>query len=602
MALLGLITLVSFTAHAQFWKKQNQALLPEDQAFTASVSLENNSLLIRWEIADEYYMYRDQFQVVSNTPGLKLGAAQYPQGVIENDPEFGKVVVYFNAVEYSVPFDISSNLFVNGSDLKLELKGQGCNKTVGVCYPPQNRSISLTNVTFSSDQQKKSALNPNVSIEKALPDRSSTQQSSTGDTAKSFWGYVITALGAGILLSFTPCVLPMIPILAGVIAGQSNPSKLRSGWLAICYVAGTIITYAIAGWVAGASGTQLQAYFQSPWFIGIICGFLVILAASLFGLFKIQLSSSVQTTLNSASFNSRSASVSSLALGLISALIVGACVSPILIITLGAAITQGDPILGAAIMSAMALGMGSLLIVFGFGAGWLLPKTGAWMNQIQILFGFMVLGVTIFIASAIPSVPSLYLWAALLFWCGSFLLRFAYELQTNLTASLIFGAGIAALLWASMALIGANTGGNDILKPLSSVALSNKQSKQTVAKLPFAVVTSAGEAKQQLETAKANGQPALVDFYADWCLDCKRMDKTTFLQASVHEALRGWVLIKVDVTTTNEDSEAAKKHFEIFGPPATLFFSPDGNEQLNLRQYGYLSETEFLTLIAQIKR
>jgi len=280
----------------------------------------------------------------------------------------------------------------------------------------------------------------------AKSDRPSTEQklvaANTGPE-KSFWAYVLAALGAGVLLSFTPCVLPMIPILAGVIAGQQNPSKMRSGWLAICYVGGTIVTYAIAGWVAGASGTQLQAHFQNPWVIGAICALLVVLAASLLGAFKIQLPSSIQTKLSGTSVNSSSASFSSFTLGLISALVVGACVSPILILTLGAAISKGDPVLGAAIMSAMALGMGLLLILFGFGAGWLLPRAGAWMQQIQVLFGFMVIGVAIYIAGFIDAVPVLYLWSALLLWAGFYIWHMTGEISSAIANSAFRASSLA---------------------------------------------------------------------------------------------------------------------------------------------------------------
>ena len=269
--------------------------------------------------------------------------------------------------------------------------------------------------------------------------------------------------------------------------------------------------------------------------------------------------------------------------------------SPILIVTLGAAISQGDPVLGAGIMSAMALGMGVLLILFGFGAGWLLPRTGAWMNQIQVLFGFMVLGVAIYLTSFIEEVPTLYLWAALLLWTGSYLMRFAQQVSAELINALLRGLGIATLLWGAMALIGATTGGKEILSPLNTLSLSNSVAAPTK-KLPFSVVTNADQAKQHLEKAKQQGQPVLVDFYADWCLDCKRMDRTTFLSSEVHAAMKGWSLIKIDVTDTNKNSEFVKKYFDVFGPPATLFFDHNGKEQQSLRQYGYLNVEEFISL------
>ncbi len=580
-----------FAAQAQFWKKQAQTLLPDHEAFIETAYVEGNEIKVAWQIADDYYMYRDQFNAIPISPGLEFGDVSFPPGVVENDPEFGDVVVYFNRVEYSLPIKkLAANVKTGDAEIEFELKAQGCNKPVGVCYAPQTRPVKLV-----VDPSLFSSSEPSVDPDNAKPIPSITEKAK----AKSFWSYVFAALGAGVLLSFTPCVLPMIPILAGIIAGQNKPSKLQSGWLATCYVLGTIVTYAIAGWVAGASGTQLQAHFQNPWVIGIICLFLVVLATSLFGAFKIQLPSSIQTKLNTTSVNSKSASISSFGLGLISALVVGACVSPILIITLGAAIQQGDPVLGSAIMSAMALGMGSLLILFGFGAGWLLPRTGAWMNNIQVLFGFMVLGVAIFIASAINQVPTLYLWAVLLLWSGSYLLKFASQLTIDLLSSLIKAGGLGALLWGAMALIGATSGGNDILNPLTTLNMSNGQLNIKNDKLPFKIVTNAQQAKEELAAASSLNKPVLVDFYADWCLDCKRMDRTTYLKPSVADALQRWSLIKIDVTKTNKDSEDVKRYFEVFGPPATLFYKGNGQEEQNLRQYGYLNETDFLSLVNQ---
>jgi len=530
-------------------------------------------------------MYRDQFAVESSTPGAQFGPLQFPEGVVEDDPEFGKVVVYFYNTELTAPIE---SLPATGEQLELTIKAQGCNKPVGVCYPPQTRTLRV-----NFDAKSHSSIEPSTTT---------VNQFQHGGPEKTFWGYVLAAFGAGILLSFTPCVLPMIPILLGVIAGQKNPSKLQSGWLAACYVAGTVLVYAIAGWFAGLSGTQLQAYFQSPWVIGFICMLLIGLAASLFGAFKIQLPSSLQTKLNSTSVDSKSASVTSFVLGVISSLVVGACVSPILILTLGAAISKGDPVLGSAIMSAMAMGMGTLLILVGFGAGWILPKAGAWMNQIQILFGFMVLGAAIYIASFIDGVPTLYLWAALLLSAGTYTWQIAKPDMSPLLGAMLRAVSIASILWGSMALIGGATGSDSILQPLASVSVTQGRSGATKTKVPFTRVTTLDDAKGLLSNAKAANKPVLVDFYADWCLDCKRMARTTFTEPEVHSALQDWALIEIDVTQTNSDSEEVKQFFDVFGPPATLFIKSNGEEHSDLRQYGYLKKADFLAIIERSKQ
>ena len=592
-AVFYLVLSAEFTpAQAQLFGASTQKLLPEEEAFGVTATVVNGRIIVNWSIARDYYMYRDQFRIQSSDPSVTIGEITFPQGKIEDDPEFGEVEVYFFNVELSAP--------INGSQstTEISLLGQGCNKPVGICYPPQTRVQ-----TVQLDALALTPLASNLSNE----DNNSSAQTAPNETGnqeskKTFWGYVLTALGAGILLSFTPCVLPMIPILAGVIAGQQNPSKLRSGWLALCYVLGTIVTYAIAGWVAGAAGTQLQAHFQNPWVIGFICSLLLVLAASLFGWFKIQLPSSVQSKLTGAQSQTRSASISSFILGLISALVVGACVSPILIVTLGAAITQGDPVLGAAIMAAMAAGMGVLLILFGFGAGWILPKTGIWMESIQVLFGFMVLGVAIFLLGIFPTVAVLYLWTALLLCTGFYLWQLASDAKSNLTISVLRALSVVSLLWGSMALVGGVTGGNDILTPLDSVTLSSRAGSNTnspIKSINFQTTTTLAGAQQLLADAKAQGKPVLVDFYADWCLDCKRMHKTTFKETSVIDALDSWSVVEIDVTETSKNSEEVKRFFNVFGPPATLFFKSNGDELADLRQYGYLSEKDFLTILGR---
>lgn len=604
-----MLCLFASVAQAQFWQKKQPTLLPEAEAFQVVASIDESGLLaVDWTIAEDYYMYRDQFAVelalqagtMSTQPVMRIGELLFPEGVVEDDPEFGEVEVYFYNALLSAPLLLSEKQ----NRLELVVKGQGCNKPVGVCYPPITRQISLEipqQIRLVSDINA-----PNnelgaasVSLDQASNDSAGSANENANDGSnKSFSGYVLSAFLAGVLLSFTPCVLPMIPILAGVIAGQGHTSRWRSGWLAICYVGGTIVTYIFAGALAGATGAQLQAYFQNVWVVGFICLLLLLLAASLFGFYRIELPTSLQTRLNQTSGSGRSASISSFVLGLISALVVGACVSPVLILALGAAIQQGDPVLGGAIMGSMALGMGTLLILFGFGAGWILPRAGAWMNQIQILFGFMVLGVAIYLLGSFPATPVLYLWAGLLLVSGFYVWHLATQISQPISGSIARAVSALLVIWGAMSIIGGSLGGTDVLRPLQTFASAQGTTAQS--KLPFKVSYSLEEVQAHMQSAQQNSQPILIDFYADWCLDCKRMDKTTFLDPKVQAALAGWQLIKIDVTDTSERSEEVKRYFEVFGPPATLFFSSTGIEIESLRQYGYINDTNFIELVGRV--
>jgi len=588
LLLLGL----SMPASAQFWSNNQVQLLPEEEAFSVVSSINDQAhLIVNWSIADDYYMYRDSLKIEAITNGVVIGEISFPQGVIEDDPEFGEVEVYFYNIELNAALGSSSQA-LPGGPIELILYGQGCNKPVGVCYPPMQRTVSL-----AAPEQLQAASASNVIAAAQVETNNSpfSAAPTNAELSKSFFAYVMAAFGAGILLSFTPCVLPMIPILAGVIAGQGTTTKMQSGMLAVCYVAGTIVTYIIAGALAGATGAQLQAYFQNIWVIGFICCLLILLAASLFGWFKIQLPSSLQTRLQTTSTSSKSASMSSFGLGLISALVVGACVSPVLILALGAAITKGDPVLGAAIMGAMATGMGLLLILFGFGAGWILPKAGPWMNQVQKLFGLMVLGVAVYLIDILGVFPGLYLWAALLLVSGFFLWNIATQINSDIFKSGVKAVSAATIGWGLMALVGASLNGVSILNPLEN--LGNGGSSNQQQSVEFAVTTQLSEVVTMLEQAKQSEQAVLVDFYADWCLDCKRMDRSTYQEAEVINSLANWSRIKIDVTETNQDSEELKRFFSVFGPPATVFIRPNGTEYQGLRQYGYLDKENFLQLI-----
>ena len=426
---------------------------------------------------------------------------------------------------------------------------------------------------------------------------------------------LLAAFGTGLLLTFTPCVLPMIPILSSVIVGSSDRhvTKLEGGMLSSAYVLGTAVTYTIAGVLAGASGDQLQAYFQHPAAIITFSGVLFFLALSMFGFYELQLPAFLQSKLHEHSadihLKTKHTKVGALfgvfGMGLIAALIVGACVSPLLISALGVAIANRDPLLGGGIMFSMALGMGVILIAIGVGAGFLLPKAGAWMEKVKHVFGVMLLAVAIYLLGVLPEVPVLLLWAALLIVTGVYL-GATQGLPTAASGwrYLWKGIGTLLLIWGVLALIGGFSGERDILKPLpqASIAALTGPTAQSQAsdEAHFVRVTNLTELDTRLTQAAAQGKPVLLDYYATWCTDCIRMEKTTFRDARVRKALARFALIQADVTETNDDTRALKGRYGILGPPATLFFDSQGRAQMNLQFYGYRDAEELSVMLTKV--
>jgi thiol:disulfide interchange protein DsbD len=571
-------------------------LLPETEAFQViAQTSDSGRLQVAWRIAPEYYMYQDKFSVVAVTEGVKLGEPTFPAGKVEEDELFGRVEVYFDDVEFELPI---TALPADAESIDLVLHGQGCNKPVGVCYPPQKRPYSL-NVSGVVPGAGSSS----TPVAAAISDAgAAVGVAGVVEEETSLWGYVLTAFWAGVLLTFTPCVLPLVPILSGIIAGQGDVSRARGGILAVTYVLGTATTYTATGIVAGATGAQLQAYFQNPIAIGAICLLLIALAFSLFGAYQIQMPSALQSRIQSRTQGIGSGSLSMVfILGLLSALIVGACVSPLLIVALGAAIQQGDPILGGAMLFSLSMGMGVLLIAFGFGAGWLIPKAGAWMERVTQMFGFMLLGVAIYLIGNTGLFPTLILWAVWLAVVGCFALVLAEEFSGNaLWRSCLKGFGIVLIVWAAASTVGALTGARDVLSPLDAVVRPPAQGTVTNAEELFSSVKNNEELDQQLASAAQAGRPVMIDFYADWCVDCIRMLRTTFLDQGVQAALEDWVMIKVDVTDPGGTAEEIKSRYGVFGPPATLYVDGAGNEVIAMRRYGYMKPDVLLDHIAPL--
>ena len=601
----SITSLTDLTSSTAANEGQAEPVDPETAFMVTLAARGNDALNARFDIADCCYLYRDKIKFAlasangSPLPAdLRLGDYTLPPGQTKTDEFIGKTEVYHQGFEVALPI---VGLGTQDRDLSLRLDYQGCSeKGVVICYPP---------VTKTYDVRLRGGV---LSVASAVePPPAAPTVPVTRDTRK-FMLAVLFAFGAGLLLTFTPCVLPMVPILSSMLVGQGDThiGKLRGGLMSYSYVLGTAVTYTAVGVIAGLTGEQLQAYFQNPWAIGTFSTILVLLALSLFGFYELQMPGFIQSHLHHRTHHLKGGSyIGVFILGLFSALIVGACVSPVLISALGVAITSQDPVLGGAIMFALAHGQGAILIGLGVGAGFLLPKVGKWMDSVKHLFGAMLIGVAIYLLGYIPEVPVLLLWAALLI-ISAVYLGATQSLPKEATGwqYLWKGIGTFLLIWGTLALLGGFTGNRDILRPLplaaaplSVVAGAGGVAVPAAAERPFERLYTLRDLEDRLAAAKAAGKPVIVDYYASRCTDCVRMEKSTFADARVRAELQRFVRLQPDVTNSGDaEVEAMKKRFKVYGPPAIVFLDSQGQQRGDVPAYGFHDAEEMLTLLGRL--
>lgn len=560
-------------------------LLTAEQAFVLSADIEQQadgqaSILANWTIADEYYLYQHQFKFSAITEGVVLGEPQIPPGKAKTDAVFGDVEVYYQNVEIRIPI-----IEAPAGPFEVELRNQGCAE-IGLCYPPQKNILSFTLPEASNlpDAASTAAENSGSAPTKASPSGDGSSELAELLNRSPLWAVLVFA-GLGVLLSFNPCSYPMYPILSRIIVGQgANITRRKGIALSVAYVLPMAAMYAIAGALIALAGQNLFAAFQSPIWLGAVIAILLLLSLSMFGFYELQLPASLQTKLNNISENQQSGSYAGAAvMGAISALVVGACVLPPLTAALLFISQSGNVALGATAMFAFGLGMGVPLIAIGFSAGWLLPKAGAWMENIKRVFGLLLIAAAIYIASRlIPETLTLALWGVLLIGSGLWL----GALKTNQQGKALLAqlTGIVALVWGALALAGAAQGNTDLLKPLA-------RSDSTVAH-PEAEWLYANN-KAELEALLQQHPKAMVDIYADWCIPCKVMEKTVFPNPDVQAALADRTLIQVDVTDDNTAHKQLKAAFNIINPPTVMFFD-NANEVKGTRITGEVNAEQFL--------
>ncbi|HEX9720069.1 MAG TPA: protein-disulfide reductase DsbD [Ramlibacter sp.] len=577
-------------------------LLPPEQAFQLAVQARDaETLIAQLTPAKDYYLYRDRISFsVQEPPGIMVAGVRFPKGKPKADPTFGTVEVFHD------PFDVVIRLQRSGEPadrLTLRASYQGCNEPLGVCYPPIEKTISvaLSNAVASGAPSQAAQETPGGASESSAPPRSDSSEDGSFRrlfTGGSTWALVAAFFGFGLLLAFTPCMLPMIPILSGIIVGQGHTMTRRHALgLSAVYVLGMAITYAAAGVAAGLAGTLLAAYLQTPWVLGSFAAIFVLLALSMFGFYELQLPTSLQSRLASAGSRVKGGRVAgAFLMGVLSAVIVGPCVAAPLAGALLYIGQTGDTIFGGLALFSMAVGMGVPLLVVGATAGALLPKAGPWMVSVKRLFGVMMLALAIYLVSpVIPLVAQQLLWAVLLIVSAVFL-HAIDPLPHDAPGHrrLFKGVGVIGLAGGVALLIGALSGSKDLLQPLGGLGGAPVEVRRELAFVP---VKSVADLDARLQAAR--GRPVMLDFWAEWCVSCKEMDRFTFSDAQVQARLKNVLLLRADVTANSADDQALLRRFSLFGPPGIVFFDTRGTE-LAYRVIGFEPPQKFLASLDRV--
>jgi len=596
----------------------DEEFLPLDKAFKVDVEVKDEYTLVAdFAPASSYYLYRDKIAfALPKESGISIARVALPRGEMKSDPNFGDTEVFHQPFQAVLTLDRKG--VTSGQRLQLEARYQGCSEK-GLCYPPAKKTFELTlagvrpaSGTASgagrSAPLAKQGAAPTVETESTpLPARAASDEPAASESLNEaskmtgilksgrYWLVMASFFGAGLLLSFTPCVLPMVPILSGIIVGQGRRVTRKVAFLlTLTYVVGMAVTYALAGVGAGLSGTLLSNALQNPWVLGAFAALFVALSLSMFGLYELQLPAAFQSRLADTSNKVGGGTLWGVfTMGVLSALIVGPCVAAPLAGALLYINQTRDAFLGGTALFALALGMGVPLLVVGLSAGTLLPKAGAWMQTIKSLFGVMLLGLAIWIISpVIPSTVHMLLWAGLLI-VSAMYLHAIDPLPHNASGPhrLWKGVGVIALLIGVALLAGALSGGRDILQPLAGLR-AGAAALEVEGQPKFERIRSLAELDRRV--AQAGGRPVMLDFYADWCVSCKEMERFTFSDRQVRSRMGRMLLLQADVTANADQDQELLKRFGLFGPPGILFFGSDGQEVERARVIGFQPAGKFV--------
>jgi len=575
-----LILLFSLPAYAGLFDSQpsptlgvlnNSAdFLPVREAFRLDlVDTSPEQVKLRFVAAEGYYLYRHQFKFNSKTPGVVIGEAKLPAGKQKTDDYFGEVEVYYGVLDVGLPVQ-------NPEDrpFSLQVTYQGC-ADKGLCYPPETESFDIGGTPLAAP----AASDPSTSV---------------NAKAELSWRSMALFFLAGLGLTFTPCVLPMLPILSGVVL-RGQIGGMRSFGLSLAYVLPMAAGFAVLGALMGVFGAELnlQARLQSPWILIPFALFFVTFAMAMFGLFELRLPQVVGDRLERIAGNAKGGSfVGAALLGTVSSLLVSPCVSAPLAGALLYISASGDAWGGGLKLFALGLGMGTPLILFAIGGGALLPKSGPWMVTVRNVFGVLLLAVAVWMLERVlPGSLALALWGLLAAGTALFLgtLEFNQKSARQKLAQLL---GLLLLVYALAAWVGALQGGSDPLRPLAQVAPAAGGGLATETE-SWRTVTTPAELDAQLSAAQASGQPLLLDWYADWCISCKVIEREVFGAEQIAPRLADYRLVRFDITDSNREQRALLDRYKLFGPPAVLFFDGAGNELTDIRVVGEIDASQF---------
>ncbi len=567
---------------------------PVDEVFFPDVfAVDGNKVELGIRIVPGFYIYKDKISVRSLSDSARAGRLELPKGKMKVDEFFGEMEVYLESI--LAPLTIA-RATPEAMELELEVGYQGCAEG-GLCYMPQTRvfTVSLPEATTVSDITATPTSDAPVSEQARLAGII---------MGSSIWVAAGLFFLAGLGLAFTPCVLPMVPILSGIIAGEGEGvTPMRGFTLALSYVMGMAIVYTGAGIAAAAVGVQLQATFNQPWILVLFSGLFVLLALGMFGAYDLQMPSGIQTRLSSISGTQKSGTmVGAFVMGALSALIVTACVAPALIAALTVMAQTGDMLRSGTALFAMSLGMGAPLLAVGAAQGKLLPKAGPWMVAVKNAFGFMMLGLAVWMLSRIlPGSVTMLLWAVLVFMTGVYMGGLT-TLTSESTGTQKFGKGFGflAIIYGILLLLGSLTGGSNPMQPLASVSFGGgTMVAEEEHALPFQRIKTVDDLDREIAAAASQGKTAFLDFYADWCVSCKEMEAFTFTDAAVQAALSNTVWLQADVTANDEADQALLDRFGVFGPPTIIFFGADGQQRHGYEVVGYMKAEDFALHLEQ---